>query len=265
MRPPFPGRKPRLFGHRGAAGVAPENTLVSFQRALADGADILELDVHATEDGEVVVIHDATLERTTDGAGLVASHRWTELARLDAGFRFTPDGGRTFPYRGQGVTVPRLADLMRECPRVPLNIEIKQEEPCIVAEVIALVRAAGAPVLLAAERHAVMERIRATAPEIPTSLSRVEVAAFVAALRGGAPPVLPEGARALQIPPRFGQLALVTAESLRAAHGLGAEVHVWTINEPEEMRCMIALGCDGIMTDFPARARAVMREGAQRA
>src|ERR1700747_2744500 len=103
MRPAFQGARPRLFGHRGAAGVAPENTLPSFHRARADGADVFELDVHATRDGAIVVLHDASLERTTDGAGPVAALTAAELSRLDAGHRFTPDGGRTFPYRGQGI------------------------------------------------------------------------------------------------------------------------------------------------------------------
>src|SRR5262245_34337183 len=119
----FQGPKPRLFGHRGAAGVAPENTMVSFRRALDDGVDVLELDVHASADGEILIMHDPTLERTTDGDGDVRARPWAELRRLDAGHRFTPDGGRTHPFRGQGITIPRLVDLITECPDVPLNIE----------------------------------------------------------------------------------------------------------------------------------------------
>jgi glycerophosphoryl diester phosphodiesterase len=260
MRPGFTGPKPRLFGHRGAAGLAPENTLVSFRRARDEGADIFEIDVHATADGEIVVIHDATVERTTDGAGPVASLSVAEIARLDAGFRFTPDGGRTFPYRGRDVRVPRLLDLMREFPDVPLNIEIKQDTPAIVAEVVALVRRARATVLLAAEHDAIMQQIRRAAPDIPTSLAAGEVAAFIMALQGGERPVLPEGAVALQIPPCFGATTLVSAVSVAAAHALGAEVHVWTINDAEEVRRLVALGCDGIMSDFPGRARAVIDE-----
>jgi glycerophosphoryl diester phosphodiesterase len=260
-RVPFPGRVPRIFGHRGAAGVAPENTLVSFNRALADGADVLELDVHATADGEIVVLHDPTLERTTDGAGPVTAHGWSEVARLDAGFHFTPDGGQSFPFRGGGIQVPRLADVLRECPRIPLNIEIKQSEPPIVDAVVRLVRDAGARVLLAAELDPVMQAIRAAAPDVPTSLAAGEVAVFIAALQSGTPPVLPEGAVALQIPPRYGNVTLVDAQTLTAAHALGAEVHVWTINDPAEMRRLLALGCDGLMSDFPDRARAVIAEG----
>jgi glycerophosphoryl diester phosphodiesterase len=260
----FQGPTPRLFGHRGAAGVMPENTLGSFRRARDDGADVLELDVHASADGEIVVIHDATLDRTTDATGPVRARPWAELARLDAGHRFTSDGGRSHPFRGSGFGIPRLADLIDELPDVPLNIEIKQAAPSIVAATVELVRRSRARVVLAAEDDAIMREIRERAPDLPTSASAVEVAAFVGALREGRVPVVHSGLVALQIPPAFGDVALVTAESVAAAHGLGVEVHVWTINEPDEMRRLLALGCDGIMSDLPARARAVIAEARAR-
>jgi glycerophosphoryl diester phosphodiesterase len=247
----FLGEPPRLFGHRGAAGVAPENTLPSFARAKADGADVFELDVHATRDGEVVVLHDPTLERTTDGAGPVAALTFAELSRLDAGHRFSSDGGRTHPFRGQGIRVPRLAELLRAFPDAPLNIEIKSEGADIVAAVVAMARAAPSPVVLAAEHDVIMQTIRAAAPDLPTSLAATEVAAFIGALRDGERPSLPAGAVALQIPPTYGGVTLVSGESVAAAHALGAEVHVWTINDPGEARRLLALGCDGIITDVP--------------
>jgi len=249
-----------VFGHRGAAGVAPENTIVSFRRACADGADVLELDVHATADGEIVVLHDPTLDRTTDGSGPVAALRYAELERVDAGHRFTPDGGRSFPFRGAGVRVPRLAELLRELPGVPLNIEFKQETPAIVADVVTLLRAARTPVVLAAEHDAIMQEIRRHAPDLPTSLAAGEVASFIGTLTAGETPALPPGAVALQIPCRFEEIELVTNATLAAAHVLGAEIHVWTINDTDEMRRLLALGCDGIMSDLPALARRVVGE-----
>jgi glycerophosphoryl diester phosphodiesterase len=256
----FFGPTPRLLGHRGAAGIAPENTLISFARARADGADIFELDVHATADGEVVVIHDATLDRTTSGCGAVRAHTWSEVRGLDAGFHFSPDRGHTFPFRAQGVTIPRLVDLLEQFPDVPLNIEIKQADPPIVEAVVDLVRRARAPVVLAAELDEIMRAIRRVAPDLPTSLSAGEVAAFHAAVSGGTSPVLPRGAIAFQIPPRFGAIELVTETTVDAAHALGAEVHVWTINDPDEMCRLLDLGCDAIISDFPALARTVIDE-----
>jgi len=251
VRPSFHGRKPRLFGHRGAAGVAPENTLPSFRRALADGVDVFELDVHATRDGEVVVLHDALLDRTTDGAGPVAAITYAELARHDAGYRFTPDGGATFPFRGQGIRVPRLGDLLAEFPEVPLNIEIKVPGDALRDAVVAMVRAARAPIVLAAEHDVIMQAIRHAAPELPTSLAAGEVAAFIFGLAEGRTPPLPAGAVALQIPPSFGDVTLVTPETVAAAHALGAEMHVWTINDAAEAARLLDLGCDAVMTDVP--------------
>jgi glycerophosphoryl diester phosphodiesterase len=256
--PGFEGLPPRVIGHRGAAGLAPENTLVSFHRARADGADVLELDVHATADGEIVVLHDAALDRTTDGTGPVRARSWDEVRRLDAGRHFTADGGRTFPYRDQGAGVPRLVDLIAALPTMPLNIEIKQGEPPIVDAVVDIVRAAAAPIVLAAEHDSIMHAIRAAAPELPTSVAAGEMAAFHEALDRGETPVLPKGVVALQIPPRFGDIELVTAASIATAHALGVEVHVWTINDPAEIRRLLALGCDGVVSDFPARVRAAV-------
>lgn len=258
LRPGFEGKPPRLFGHRGAAGVAPENTLVSFRRAREAGVDVFELDVHATRDGEVVVLHDPTLDRTTDGAGPVAALTFAELERLDAGHRFTADGGRTHPFRGQGVRVPRLAELLAELPDVPLNIEIKCEGAGIIDAVVGMARAARARVVLAAEHDVIMRAIRAAAPDLPTSCATGEVAAFIGALQSGTSPTLPEGAVALQIPPTFGDVTLVDAASVAAAHALRAEVHVWTVNDPDEARRLLALGCDGIISDVPHVMRTVV-------
>ncbi|MGH7818144.1 MAG: glycerophosphodiester phosphodiesterase family protein, partial [Candidatus Binatia bacterium] len=138
----FSRPRPRLFGHRGAAGVAPENTMVSFRRALADGAEYLELDVHATRDGVVVVIHDATVDRTTDGRGAVRDLTFGELRGLDAGFRFA--NAEEHPFRGQGVRVPALRELLEELPETALNVEIKQAHPPIERLVVELLEELGA-------------------------------------------------------------------------------------------------------------------------
>jgi glycerophosphoryl diester phosphodiesterase len=253
----FSRPRPRLFGHRGAAGVAPENTLASFERGIADGAELLELDVHATRDGVVVVIHDPTLDRTTDAQGPVRDLAFTELGRHDAGFRFESEGAH--PFRGRGIRVPSLQQVLDRFPTVPLNIEIKQADPPIeplVARLLAENRALDR-VLLAAEDDAIMKRIRATVPEVSTSLSYGEVKefferCFAGDLGGYTPPGL-----ALQIPPRFGDIDLVTPDTLDAAHLLGLEMHLWTINEETEMERLLALGADGLMSDFPAILRRV--------
>jgi len=251
-------RRPRLFGHRGACGTFPENTLASFEAGVAADVDILELDVHATRDGEVVVLHDPTVDRTTDGSGPVCGLSLAELARLDAGHGFVDaDGGH--PYRGQGLRIPTLADVLERFPMTPLNIEIKQGEPSIEAAVLAVLdrHDARGRVLLAAEHQAIMTRIRELAAGVLTSFSAEEVVDFVGACAEGRGGYRPPGV-ALQVPTCHGDIEIVNAGFVDAAHALGVEVHVWTINDPDQMRELLALGVDGFITDFPARGREVI-------
>ena len=248
----FSGPKPRLYGHRGAAARAPENTLESFRRAIEDGAKYLELDVHATSDGVVVVIHDSTLERTTDGSGEIRKAVFRDLRGIDAGYRFEIDG--TYPFRGRGVRVPSLQELLAELPGVPLNVEIKQAEPPIEAEVKRLldVHGAGGHVVLAAELDVVMARIRTAAPEVATSASAGEAREFFERFFGERLGGYRPEFHALQIPTFFGDIELVTPATIAAAHELGLEMHVWTINDPREMERLLRLGVDGLMSDDPA-------------
>jgi glycerophosphoryl diester phosphodiesterase len=221
--------------------------------------------VHATADGHVVVLHDATLDRTTDGTGPVASITLAELRRLDAGFRFmAPDG--SYPFRGRDIGVPTLCELLEAHPDVPFNIEVKQGDPPIVDAVLAALDRydARGRTLLAAEHHDIMERIRAAAPEVLTGASTVDVADFVFRLRDGRLADYRPAAAALQVPPEHGGTPIVTAESVAAAQRVGLEVHVWTINDEGEMERLLDLGVDALMTDFPARAAAVLRRRGSR-
>src|SRR5215212_218710 len=125
----FAGKKPRLFAHRGASGEAPENTLIALQRAVELGMHYAELDVHASRDGTVVVCHDATLERTTNGHGHIRGLSLAELRAFDAGYHFSPDDGQTFPFRGTGVHIPTLVEVLQSFSTLQLTVEIKQTDP----------------------------------------------------------------------------------------------------------------------------------------
>lgn len=249
----FAPPRPRVFGHRGACGTAPENTLPSFALAVALGAGYLELDVHATRDGEIVVLHDSELDRTTNGSGPVREQTWAVVSRLDAGWQFTHDG-HAFPYRGQGVRVPRLADVVAAFPAHGLNIEIKQGEPAIVDAVLAVLRSGDGldRTLLAAEHDEIMVAIRAAVGErVATGMSIADVLSFYDRLSrddwsGYTPP-----GRALQVPPAHGGIEIVTPAFVAAAHRVGLEVHVWTINDAAEIARLLALGVDGVMSDLP--------------
>ncbi|MFI5316222.1 MAG: glycerophosphodiester phosphodiesterase [Myxococcota bacterium] len=261
MHPYFDIPRPQLFAHRGASGEAPENTLVAFERALAQGVAYLELDCHATADGELVIHHDDTLERTTNAVGPLRERRFAELEKIDAGFRFSPDGGRSFPYRGTGVRIPRLGEVLAAYPAARLNLEVKQAEPPIAAEVVRAVRRAGAErrVLLAAEDEAILAALRALDPGTALGSSLADVVEFVRAGADGRIASFRPRGHALQVPTHALGRPLVTDAFVASAHALGLFVHVWTINEPGEMRRLLALGVDGLMSDFPARLIATAR------
>lgn len=255
---------PIVIGHRGSSGEAPENTLPAFARALEEGAAVLETDVHATRDGAVVVYHDDCVDRTTDGRGTIAELDFAELRRLDAGFAFSPDGGRSFPWRGRGVRVATLAEAFEACPGARFNIEIKCDSPALVEGTLEAVRAAGraARTLLTASDDGAMARLRRRLAEtgLATAVgaSTGDVVAFVRAAAAGGPP--PREPMALQIPTHFGGKPLVTRALVEFAHAHDVQVHVWTVNDPEEMHALLDLGVDGLVSDFPARVHAVLRE-----
>ncbi len=253
--------RPRVFGHRGAAALAPENTLPSFAIAASLGAAYLELDVHASRDGVIVVHHDVTIDRTTEDSGPIKDRTWADVERLDAGYRFTMDGGKTFPYRGQGVRIPTLDAVLSAHPGLRFNIEIKQADPAIIDEVSALLGRADSSerTLLAAEKEPIMSAIRrAVGSGIVTGSSEADVLSFFAHFEAGTLDSYDPPGVALQIPPRFGDRELVTADVLEAAHGKGIEVHVWTINEVAEIERLLDLGVDGIMSDAPGRVAAAI-------
>jgi glycerophosphoryl diester phosphodiesterase len=241
-----------VIGHRGAAAHAPENTLESFRLALAQGADALELDVHLSADGVPVVIHDPDLARTTDRAGAVAALTVAELQRADAGARFTPDGGRTFPFRGRGVRIPTLAEVVREFADVPLLIELKtvamqHAVHRVLAEHDALARCVPASVMDGA-----LEVFRAAS--IPYSASAREIARLYF---GTACALGPRTARyaTLSVPLRHRGLYVPAPWFVRAAGRLGATVHVWTVDDPAVAARLFADGVSGVVTNSPIAIR----------
>src|SRR5918993_3646085 len=156
------GEWPVNLAHRGASALAPENTIEAFRLAVEAGAGGLELDVHLTRDGHVVVLHDATVDRTTDGEGPVSEMTLEELRAFDAGHNFSPDGGPSRPYRGRGVRVPILEEVLREFPGVAVNIDIKAGRPGIEAAVLGVLREADAlgRVIVVSTTHANVKRFR---------------------------------------------------------------------------------------------------------
>jgi glycerophosphoryl diester phosphodiesterase len=265
----FSGPQPRLFAHRGASAKAPENTLKAFRLAWEDGAPYLELDLRLSADGHLVVSHDNSVARTTGRRGRVENMTFDELRQLDAGYCFTPDHGRTYPYRGRGLLIPAFEEVMEAFSRARLNVEIKRSREGIEESVANAIHRYGASerVVIAAREHDILERFRALDGGIHTSFSKDEVREFLGCVRAGDFLHYEPSGVALQVPEYFGLRRVVSPPVIEAAHHIGVEVHVWTVNEPVHIERLLGWGVDGIMTDDPARALAeveALREGARR-
>lgn len=239
---------PVAIAHRGGAEVAPENTLPAFEAAVGLGYRYLETDAHATRDGVVVAFHDPRLDRVTDRTGAIAALDAKAVEAADAGHRFTPDGGRTFPFRDRGVHVPRLEELLVRWPGARLNIDPKSD--AVVEPLAALLdrHAAWDRVCLGSFSDRRLRRIRAlSGGRACTSMGPRAIALARAAALAGLMPRL--HADCVQVPLRHGRVPIVTARFVRAAHRAGLPVHVWTINDASVMHALIDMGVDGVMTD----------------
>lgn len=253
---------PLFFAHRGGAALAPENTLPAFERGLALGADALELDIQTTREGELVVIHDPTVDRTTNGSGLVSAHTLDALRQLDAGYHFTPDGGQTYPYRGQGVYIPTLREVLERFAGVRVNIDLKQSTPPREQRLWTLIqeqRAEDRVLVASGDLHAPIARFRQLCGRrVATSASEAEIRTFVLATAMRAARWLRPAYDALQVPETHRGIHVVSPRTLRAAHRLGLKVHVWTVDVRADMERLLAMGVDGIMTDRPDQLAAAL-------
>lgn len=267
QHPFFDVAHPIVIGHRGAAGDHPENTLLSFEAALAAGAAILESDVHVARDGVPLLLHDETVERVCGVDWPVADRTWTELAGLDAGTGFrTADGAQ--PFRGRGIGLATLEQAFERFPDARFNLEIKCAGEAVLRETLRLVARFDRAdrTLLTAGDDAIMRDLRRAVaasglrPALGASLSEI-LAVIASALRGEP---MPEDVMALQIPAEFAGRPLVTRALVDHAHAHGVEVHVWTIDELDEIAVLLGLGVDGIVTDHPGRMARWLRDGRPR-
>lgn len=256
----------RVIGHRGAAGVAPENTLVAIEHGLLAGSHAVEVDVHVTTDGHLVVIHDDTVDRTTGGSGLVETMTLAEVQRLDAGHRFTSDHGRTFPFRDKGVRIPTLDEAVAAAGDLPMIIEVKSPGAGRALGDWLRTRRRRAPggpddlerfIVGGFERDAVAPAATEARWQCAT---RRDLVPFILAGKVGLRWPMRPAIDAIMLPIRKGPLRLVTRRFVRRAHDGGRGVFVWTVNRPDVMRALFDLGVDGLISDVPARVRRVLDE-----
>jgi len=248
----FDHSRPLVFAHRGGRTLAPENTVLAFDTGLAAGADGLECDVRLSKDGVPVVIHDATLDRTTNLVGPVSARTAADLARADAGSRFAQAGG--FPWSGQGVGIPSLAEVLRRYPDRRIIVEMKDNTQELGAAVAAILRREPALERICAAGFGArpVRAVRQLLPEVATSAHMAEVrsalcASWVGWARRG-------GYGGFQVPEVRGGWRVVTPRFVRAAHRAGHRVQIWTVNDEADMNRLFDWGVDALITDVPAVA-----------
>jgi len=260
--------RPLVFAHRGGAGLRPENTMAAFDHGLSLGADGLELDVHLSRDGVVVVHHDDTLDRTTNAQGPLSARTADELARVDAGHWFTPDAksdAPAYPFRGHQIGVPRLRAVLERHRTARVIIELKTAEAELARRTIDDVRAAGAVerVVLGSFYGRALNEARRYEPRIPTGAAREETrwALYRSRMRW---PLGRTKYREFQVPERAGSTVIVTPRFIAHAHRAGLPVRIWTVDARDDMVRLLGWGADGVISDRPDVAVAVVREWASR-
>jgi glycerophosphoryl diester phosphodiesterase len=252
---------PIVYAHRGGAALRPENTIAAFDHGMACGADGLELDVHLSKDGVVMIHHDATLERTTSGRGALAGLTADELAGLDACCHFRDATGAR-PYRGQGFGVPTLREVLHRYPGAPLIVELKTGGRRLAQAVVAEIRAAGAVdrVAIGSFYADALRAVRAYEPALATGAAKGEARwALYRSWIGW--PLGKTPYREFQVPERAGLTRIVTRRFVRHAHRAGIPVKVWTVDTAEDMRRLLSYGVDAVITDRPDVARSVIAAG----
>lgn len=248
-------RHPLVLAHRGGGDEAPENTVEAFAHARSLGVCDIETDAHVTADGKVVLIHDPVVDRVSDGTGAVAALTWREISVL---------------RNAQGGRIPLLSEVLEAFPDLAFNIDAKSEGVVDPLLEVLDAHAAFGRVLLASFSERRLNRIRRSGHRgLTTSLGATAVARLLAAAETGTNPTswhVPgprQGVRAVQVPPSYGPVPVVTRRFVATAHAAGIAVHVWTVNEDEEMVGLLDLGVDGIVTDRPTLLREVLRRRGQ--
>jgi glycerophosphoryl diester phosphodiesterase len=237
----IPRDRPLIIAHRGASAVAPQNTLAAFRKAMELGADGVELDVQLSADGAVVVIHDLTVDKTTDGTGRVAEKTLAKLKALDAGIRFSPQFA--------GEHIPTLSQVFEALEgKLLVNVELKDFNPrssVLAAPVVEVVRkyAMEKRVLFSSFNPFALRAVKRLAPQIPAGLLYAPNLAIYLR-RAWLAPFVPHEAR-------HPESSMVTARTMKWYRAHGLHVNVWTVDDPAEMRRLMALGVDGIITNKP--------------
>lgn len=246
---------PRVVAHRGDSKNYPENTIEAFLSAVKMNIDVIETDVHLSKDNVIVIWHDDTLDRNTNGSGRIEDHSLEELLEFDAGYTFSKDGGKTYPFRNKGVKLCTLEEALIKCPNQRFNIDLKTKNLKIVDEFIKIIRKykAESRVCCASFHLSNLKDIREKAPDILTSVTTEEVRPLLFKQKLNILPKKLSNRRIIfQVPVSQGRIKVVTPRFVKMMHKRDAIIMVWTINDEKEMERLFKMGVDSIMTDDPS-------------
>lgn len=251
-----------VIAHRGGRSLGPENTLYTYQRAVDLGVDVLEIDVHLTQDNHLAVIHDKTVDRTTNGSGPVESYKLADLQKLDAGYRCSADRGDAFPLRGKGIKIPILAEVFQAFPLMRINIEIKGSKSAAITSLCRTIQDhnMSQKVMIASFNAAALKKFRSMCPAVATSAGASEAIWFYSLQKMHMESAYSPKAQALQVPENYGDLQVTNKRFVEAAHARNMRVQVWTVNDIDSMKHLLKIGVDGIMTDYPQRLIAILKK-----
>lgn len=251
-----------VIAHRGGRSLGPESTLYTFQRAVDIGADVLEMDVRSTRDGQLIILHDDTVARMTNATGLIESFTLAELKKLDAAHRWSPDNGQTFPLRNKGVKIPTLAEVFNTFPETKMNLEIKDFRSSTIHSLCRLIRdhQMTKKVMVASFDADSLKEFRSVCPEVATSAGSSEAILFYSLQKMHLESAYSPDAQALQVPETFRDLRVVNRRFIEAAHSRNMRVQVWTVNDVKAMKRLLDLGVDGIVTDYPLQLMELLKK-----
>lgn len=244
---------PLVIAHQGGDGLWPGETMFAYQNAVKLGVDVLEMDIHITKDGTLILMHDEAVDRTTDGSGEIESMTLDELKKLDAGYDWSTDDGTTFPFRGKGLTIATLDEVFTAFPDKHMTIEIKKTNASMAQPFCELIRKHKMEdkVLVASFYDDKLKEFRQTCPEVATSSAKNETTVFVLLTKPFLGSFYSPKFFSLQVPEESGGITVMTPSFVKAAHERNLAVEPWTINDAETMKKFIAWGVDGIITDRP--------------
>ena len=253
---------PRVVAHRGDSINYPENTLPAFMSAAKLGVDIIETDIHLTKDNKIVIHHDPTIDGVCKETGAIVDYTLAELKSFDVAYRFTKDGGKTYPFRGQGISIATLEEALIALPNQRFNVDLKDKTEVIVDEFIKVLTNNNAldRVVGASFHKTNLVSLRKKEPRILTSLATGEVAPLLFLQKLGILPKKFKRQMLFQIPVRLYGIQILTPRFIKAMHKRDAIIMIWTVNEQEEMKRLYDMNVDAVMTDDPYTLTKVAKE-----